>query len=53
MTLEAVALHYLDSLDAKINSYTRCVSEDANADSPWTNYSPQESRKFYKPSVLD
>jgi 3'-5' exoribonuclease len=53
MTLEAVALHYLDSLDAKINSYTRWVSEDANADSPWTNYSPQESRKFYKPSVLD
>lgn len=51
MTLEAVALHYLDSLDAKINSFTKWVHEDANSDSPWTNYSPQEGRKFYKPSV--
>lgn len=51
MTLEAVALHYLDSLDAKMNSYTQWVQEDANTESNWTAYSPQESRKFYKPSV--
>ncbi len=51
MTLEAVALHYLDSLDAKMNSYTQWVQEDANNESNWTAYSPQESRKFYKPSV--
>jgi 3'-5' exoribonuclease len=53
MTLEAVTLHFLDSLDAKINSYTQWVREDANSDSPWTNYSPQEGRKFYKPSVVE
>ena len=48
MTLEAMALHYLDNLDAKIHSFLQVVDEDANADSVWTTYQPSLGRKLYK-----
>ena len=37
MTLEAVALHYLDNLDAKLFGFEQLMREDANIDSPWTS----------------
>ena len=48
MTLEAIALHYLDNLDAKIHSFLQIVDEDANADSVWTTFQPSLGRKLYK-----
>ncbi|HEX6962555.1 MAG TPA: OB-fold nucleic acid binding domain-containing protein [Lacipirellula sp.] len=51
MTLEAVALHHLDNLDAKIASFTQLMRECPNVDSPWTQYFTQIGRKLYKGGV--
>jgi 3'-5' exoribonuclease len=48
MTLEAVALHYLDDLDAKLFSIGQIIREDQNSDSPWTPYFASMGRKFFK-----
>lgn len=51
MTLEAVALHHLDNLDAKIASFTQLMKDCPNVDSPWTQYFSQIGRKLYKGEV--
>ena len=48
MTLEAVALHYLDSLDSKIHSFHQLMATDVNSDSAWTPYQPSIGRKLFK-----
>ena len=48
MTLEAVALHLLDNLDAKIYSFQQQMRDDPNVESPWTMFNPQIGRKLYK-----
>ena len=48
MTLEAVALCYLDNLDAKINSFDQLMQDDPNVDSSWTHYHANIGRKLYK-----
>lgn len=48
MTLEAVALHYLDNLDAKLFSLAQLMRDDVNTDSNWTPYQPSLQRKLYK-----
>lgn len=48
MTLEAVALHYLDNLDAKLHSFHQLMREDPNVDSPWTSYHASLERKLFK-----
>ena len=48
MTLEAVALHYLDSLDAKLHSFQQLIEEDVNPNSAWTVYHPSIGRKIFK-----
>ena len=48
MTLEAVALHLLDNLDAKMHSFHLLMRDDPNVDSPWTNYHANLGRKFFK-----
>ncbi|MCA9269068.1 MAG: CMP-binding protein, partial [Planctomycetales bacterium] len=48
MTLEAIALHHLDNLDAKLFSFAQLMAEDANVDSPWTVYHANIGRKLYK-----
>ena len=53
MTLEAVALHYLDDLDAKLYGFEQLMREDANPDSPWTVYHPQLGRKLFKSDAMD
>jgi 3'-5' exoribonuclease len=47
MTLEAVALHLLDNLDAKMYSIGQILKEEAG-DSPWTSFNQALGRKFYK-----
>lgn len=48
MTLEAITLHYLDSLDARIHSVSQLIEDDVNQASPWTVYHPSLGRKIYK-----
>ena len=49
MTLEAIALHLLDNLDAKVASFTQLMSDCPNTDSNWTQYFSQIRRKLFKP----
>jgi 3'-5' exoribonuclease len=48
MTPEAIALHHLDNLDAKVHEFARSIQDDPNAGSNWTPYSPRLDRKLYK-----
>jgi 3'-5' exoribonuclease len=48
MTLEAVALHHLDNLDAKLASFTQLINDCPNVESNWTQYHANLGRKLYK-----
>ncbi len=48
MTPEAVALHYLDNLDAKIHAFTREIRDDPCKDTSWTPFHPSMNRRLYK-----
>ena len=48
MTPEAIALHHLDNLDAKLNEAMDVINSDPNRHSAWTAYVPRLGRKFYK-----
>jgi 3'-5' exoribonuclease len=48
MTLEAVALTYIDNLDAKLHSFEKLIKEDPNVDSSFTLYQANIGRKIYK-----
>ncbi len=50
MTLEAVALHQLDNLDARVHNFHQLIRDDPNKDSAWTQYHPNLGRKLYKGS---
>lgn len=51
MTLEAIALHFLDNLDSKMHTVRQLMREDANSASPWTAYQANMGRKFFKGGV--
>jgi len=48
MTLEAVALHHLDNLDAKMASFTQLIKDCPNVESNWTQYHANLGRKLFK-----
>src|SRR5262245_3810477 len=48
MTPEAIALHYLDNLDAKLHAFTRDIREDPNPGSAWTPFNQALQRRLYK-----
>ena len=48
MTIEAVALYFLDNLDAKIFSFQQQLRDDPNVGSAWTNFNPNLGRKLFK-----
>lgn len=50
MTIEAIVLHYLDDMDAKVNAATEIIKADRNTDSPWTSFQAILGRKLFKPS---
>lgn len=50
MTPEAIALHYLDNLDAKIHSFTREIRDDPGRESRWTPYQQDLGRRLFKGS---
>ena len=47
MTREAVALHLIDSLDAKLNEFQKFIMDDSSA-SNWTSYNALLERKLLK-----
>ena len=47
-TLEAIALHHIDNLDAKITSFTSLIESDLTNNENWTNYHPSIGRKLWK-----
>jgi 3'-5' exoribonuclease len=51
MTPEAVALHHLDNLDAKVHSFTRDIRDDRNQESSWTPYNQSLQRRLFKGSL--
>ena len=53
MTVEALALHYLDSLDAKLHQFVQVMREDVNAESQWTTFQPNLGRKILKAALPD
>jgi len=48
MTPEAVALHLIDNLDAKLHEFTRAIQDDTNGSSHWTLFIPRLDRKIFK-----
>jgi len=50
MTLEAIALHYLDNLDAKIHTFSREIRDDPSRDSTWTPFQQSLGRRLFKGS---
>ncbi len=53
MTPEAIALHHLDNLDAKVHSFVRDIRADANAQSAWTPFSQSLQRRLFKGGRTD
>ena len=50
MTLEAMTLHFIDSIDSKIAEFRKYILDDPNVGGLWTNYIPAIERKLYKGS---
>ncbi|MFN9370244.1 MAG: 3'-5' exoribonuclease YhaM family protein [Planctomycetia bacterium] len=48
MTLEALALHHLDHLDAKLASVIHLMQTEATVDGGWTQYQQSQGRKFFR-----
>ncbi|MGH7298691.1 MAG: 3'-5' exoribonuclease YhaM family protein [Polyangiaceae bacterium] len=51
LTAEAIALHALDNLDAKLWAYERAVRDSSENGSSWTEWSRVFNRKLYKPAA--
>jgi len=48
-TREAIFVHYLDNLDAKMGTLDRMIADAPSSDeSDWTSYEPSLGRKIYK-----
>jgi len=50
---EAIAIHYLDNLDAKLYQFLNKIEEDRDPNSHWTKYLPALGSKIFKLDVLD
>ncbi len=48
MTPEAIALHHIDNLDAKVHTFVRDIEEDRGSTSAWTPFSPSLQRRLFK-----
>lgn len=50
--LEAIAVHYLDNLDARLNMALSAIEDARNADSDWTEYARPLETKVFKKNVM-
>lgn len=51
-TPEAIAVHHLDNLDAKLNQFMHEINSDRNPESDWTQYVRALETRVFKPDVL-
>ncbi len=51
-TPEAIAIHHLDNLDAKLNLYLNKIASDPDAASDWTAYQNSLGTKIFKKDVM-
>ena len=47
-TMEALVVHYMDDLDAKLNAFEGIIANSAHTDSDWTTYNRFFERFLYK-----
>ena len=48
MTAEALTVHFLDNLDAKINAFRAAMLRDQDPESRWTEWNRMFERKLFK-----
>lgn len=48
MTPEAIALHHIDNLDAKVHTFVREIRDDRGGASAWTPYNHSTGRRLFK-----
>ena len=48
MFIEAIVLHYIDNMDAKIKDFSNIIADDKNADPDWTAWIHGFQRPLYK-----
>jgi 3'-5' exoribonuclease len=48
MTLEALALHHLDHMDARLAGVLQLLQNEAAIDGGWTQYQQSLGRKFFR-----
>ena len=53
MTPEAIALHFLDNLDAKMHLANQLITTDVIGSGHWTSYQPSWGRKLFKGSSTE
>lgn len=53
MTAEAVAIHYIDNLDAKLAACFKATSEQSGAEGNWTSYQKMFDSYLYTGEVLE
>jgi 3'-5' exoribonuclease len=53
MTLEAVMLHYLDDMDAKMNGIQQFIKKQVPEGSRWSTYHRIFEQYFYVPTLLE
>ncbi len=53
MTAEAIMLHYMDNMDAKMNGFYRLVDESADTEALWTGWEKMFESRLYRGTVLD
>jgi 3'-5' exoribonuclease len=51
-TLEAVVLHHVDNLDAKVNSFLEIAERAGGSESPWTDMRNLFKRPLYIPKAM-
>ena len=51
MTLEALVLHMIDNLDAKVHQFSHAMASEANPGDNWTPFIPSLGRKLYKKTL--
>lgn len=52
MTPEAITVHYLDNLDAKIHQYVKEIEKDADDEKEFTGYIRTLETRIFKPDVM-
>ena len=50
MTVEALVLHYLDNIDAKIHAFNKAITNDKDSSNNWTGYNKMFDRRLFKKS---